>query len=255
MIPNPIRKVLSSMNSRGVKALLMGGQACVLFGAAEFSYDSDFAILCDPENLKNLKAAFQDLQATRVYVPPLEIEYLERGHGVHFRCEHPNCAGMRVDVMAKMRGVDPFPVLWERRTTFESDDGESYDTLAITDLVNAKKTQRDKDWPMIARLVRTHYYEHRQRANAAQIEFWLRELRDAPLLREACALFFTAAQRSTRAAVEVARIQAADQIIEAALQEEQAHQRQLDREYWQPLRAELQRLRHNQLKDTRDKRK
>ena len=152
----------------------MGGQACVLFGAAEFSYDSDFAILCEPENLENLKAAFQDLQATRVYVPPLEIEYLERGHGVHFRCEHPDCAGMRVDVMAKMRGVDPFPVLWERRTTFESDDGESYDTLAITDLVNAKKTQRDKDWPMIARLVRTHYYEHRQRANAAQIEFWLR---------------------------------------------------------------------------------
>jgi hypothetical protein len=29
----------------------MGGQACVFYGAAEFSRDSDFAIVADPENL------------------------------------------------------------------------------------------------------------------------------------------------------------------------------------------------------------
>ena len=254
MIPNPIRKVLSSMNNRGVKALLMGGQACVLFGAAEFSQDSDFAILCESENLEKLKAALEDLQAMRVYVPPLEIEYLQRGHGVHFRCEHPDCAGMRVDVMAKMRGVAPFPILWERRTTFENDDGETYDTLAITDLVNAKKTQRDKDWPMIARLVRTHYYRYREDANLAQVEFWLRELRDPPLLREACALFPVAAHNFVRQAVVAAREGATDTAIEAALYAEQMRERELDRQYWQPLRAELQKLRHEQLKNARDKR-
>lgn len=232
----------------------MGGQACVLFGVAEFNYVSDFAILAQPANLKSLKNALNELKATRVYVPPLELEYLERGHSVHFRCAHPDCLGMRVDVMSKMRGVEPFPILWERRTTFETDDGDTYDTLAITDLVNAKKTQRDKDWPMIARLVRAHYYQYRETANAAQIEFWLRELRDAPLLREASARFFDAAQRSTRAAVEVARTQAADEMIEAALQAEQARERALDREYWQPLRAELQALRHAQLKSACDKR-
>ena len=37
MIPNPIRKVLSSMRAHRVRALLMGGQACVFYGAAEFS--------------------------------------------------------------------------------------------------------------------------------------------------------------------------------------------------------------------------
>ena len=45
MILSPIRKVLSSITRHEVRALLMGGQACILYGAAEFSRDIDFAIL------------------------------------------------------------------------------------------------------------------------------------------------------------------------------------------------------------------
>ena len=41
MIPNPIHKVLSSMRARRVRALLMGGQACVFYGGAGFSRDTD----------------------------------------------------------------------------------------------------------------------------------------------------------------------------------------------------------------------
>ena len=41
MIPSPIVKVLSTIQKHGVKALLMGGQACVFYGAAEFSRDAD----------------------------------------------------------------------------------------------------------------------------------------------------------------------------------------------------------------------
>jgi hypothetical protein len=37
LILNPIRKVLSTLFMQDVRALLMGGQACVLYGAAEFS--------------------------------------------------------------------------------------------------------------------------------------------------------------------------------------------------------------------------
>ena len=35
----------------------------------------------------------------------------------------------------------------------------TYELLGIEDLVKAKKTQRDKDWPMIRRLVDAHYDE------------------------------------------------------------------------------------------------
>jgi len=39
------------MGTHRVRALLMGDQACVSYGAAEFSRDVDFAILTSPANL------------------------------------------------------------------------------------------------------------------------------------------------------------------------------------------------------------
>jgi hypothetical protein len=114
---NPILKVLSSIRAHRVRALLMGGQACVFYGAAEFSRDTDLAILASSENLARLKKALRDLQAEVIAVPPFEAKYLRKGHAVHFRCHHVDAMGMRVDVMTKMRGVDPFPTLWARRTT------------------------------------------------------------------------------------------------------------------------------------------
>lgn len=113
MIPNPIRKVLSIFRSCGVRALLMGGQACVFYGGAEFSRDTDFAVLADPENLARLARAMKELQAEVIAVPPFEAKYLERGHAVHFRCYHPEALRSRVDVMARMRGLGPFAELGE----------------------------------------------------------------------------------------------------------------------------------------------
>ncbi|MDB6003194.1 MAG: hypothetical protein JWR15_181 [Prosthecobacter sp.] len=85
----------------------MGGQACVFYGAAEFSRDSDFAILAEPSNLARLKAALAELQASVIAVPPFETVYLEKGHAVHFRCQHPECPGLRVDVMSKCAVLIP----------------------------------------------------------------------------------------------------------------------------------------------------
>ena len=132
----------------------MGGQACVLYGAAEFSRDTDFAVLAHSENLARLRNALDDLRATVVAVPPFEAKYLRKGHAIHFRCQHPEAEGLRVDVMSRMRGVDPIPKLWQRRTVMELPDGTKCDLLSLPDLVQAKKTQRDKDWPMIRPLVR-----------------------------------------------------------------------------------------------------
>lgn len=75
----------------------MGGQACLLYGAAEFSRDTDFAILSNPENLEALSKALTDLKAERIFLPPLEARFLEKGHAIHFRCG-------RADVEAIARG-------------------------------------------------------------------------------------------------------------------------------------------------------
>jgi hypothetical protein len=70
---------------------LMGGQACVLFGAAEYSRDLDLAVLATEAAPYNTHA----------------------------------------DVFVNL--------------------------LSLDDLVSAKKTQRDKDWPMLRRVVDASY--------------------------------------------------------------------------------------------------
>jgi hypothetical protein len=134
------------MRKNGVRFLLMGGQACVFYGAAEFSRDLNLAVLLNDANLGRLSNALSELDTSRIAVPPLSPDALARGHAVHFQCRRPDVSGLRIDVMSTLRGGSSFEELWERRTTIEA-EGETVDLLSLPDLVQAKKTQRDKDWP------------------------------------------------------------------------------------------------------------
>lgn len=116
----------------------MGGQACVFYGAAEFSRDVDFVLLAEPDNLKRLQSALDELEAEIIAIPPFDESFLNSGLAVHFRCNASGVEGLRIDIMTVMRGVDPFPMLWERRTTFAIDETE-VDLLSLPDLVKAKK--------------------------------------------------------------------------------------------------------------------
>lgn len=129
-----------------MQTLLMGGQACVYYGAAEFSKDVDFATLADASNLGRLQCALEELEARLIAVPSLELQFLQRGHAVHFRCGRSDVENLRVDVMGKMRGVDEFEQLWERRTTALHED-EEFEILALPDLVYAKKKSGTKTGP------------------------------------------------------------------------------------------------------------
>jgi len=241
---SPIQKVLSTLSSRNVRCLLIGGQACIFYGGAEFSRDADIAVLTSPDNLRRLEKALVELQAEAIAVPPFDVEYLLRGHAVHFRCAHPDAAGMRIDVIAVMRGVDSFEVLWERRTTVEVAPGEVYEVIALPDLVRSKKTQRDKDWPMIRRLIEAHYAVNRQRPTPAHVEFWLLESRTPSMLREVAAAHPAALRRASPMRPFLSAIEAVDDAaLEEALEAEERKERDADRAYWKPLREELERLR------------
>jgi len=226
----------------------MGGQACVLYGGAEFSRDADLAVLADPPNLDRLRAAMHALQATVIAVPPFESVFLERGHAIHFRCAHPEAEGLRVDVMSRMRGVDDFAELWRRRTTFHVDSTGAapleIDALSLPDLVLAKKTQRDKDWPMIRRLLEANYWDAAAEPTPARISYWLRELRTPELLIEAVRRFPHAAVYETGRRAVQAALSGDPRRIEHALRDEEDTERTADRAYWAPLRAELEMLRH-----------
>ena len=61
MIPNPIVKVHSTLSCHEVRHLLMGGQACVFYGAAEFSRDCDIVVLSDETSFARLQLALDEL--------------------------------------------------------------------------------------------------------------------------------------------------------------------------------------------------
>jgi hypothetical protein len=67
--PSPILKALSSIRRSGARTLLMGGQACVFYGAAEFSRDLDLLILAGAGNLARVASAMEALEARQIAVP------------------------------------------------------------------------------------------------------------------------------------------------------------------------------------------
>lgn len=224
----------------------MGGQACVFYGAAEFSRDTDLAILADADNFSRLTTALQELQADVIAVPPFESRWLDAGLAVHFRCRHPEALGMRIDVMSKMRGVDDFAQIWQRRTTIEV-GGLVIDLMSLDDLVLAKKTQRAKDWPMIARLVEANYFARASQPADEQLDFWFRELRTLDLLID-----LSQAQPERCRSLEKRRpllafaLSRDTSALRAALRDEEDREREADRAYWEPLKRELERLRRKQ---------
>jgi hypothetical protein len=225
----------------------MGGQACVFYGAAEFSRDTDLAIVADAPNLARLRQALAELQAEVIAVPPFQAMYLRRGHAVHFRCRHPEAARMRVDVMSNMRGVAGFTDLWKRRTVIRLPDGLKCDLLSLPDLVQAKKTQRDKDWPMIRRLVEAHFFENNNNPNRAHVEFWFRELRTPELLIELARHHIVSRRLIQKRPLLKHAIPGEILKLEQALHAEEMVERERDRRYWAPLRKELEKLRHRRI--------
>lgn len=225
----------------------MGGQACVLYGAAEFSRDADIVLLASEQNLELLRQALRALEARRIALPPFDLQYLLRGHAIHFRCYHPDALKVRIDVMSVLRGVDEFDRLWSRRVKFAGERGEDLNVLSISDLVKAKKTQRDKDWPMIRRLIEADYVAT-ETPSIQQHTFWLLESRTPPMLVElAESQRDLALSLREQRRVIVAALEANEGAVEEELEKEQKIERDLDRRYWRPLRKELEGLRRMDL--------
>jgi hypothetical protein len=244
LIPSPITSSLAALEARSVPCLVMGGQACVLYGSAEFSRDLDLVIAAHGDALERLHAALTDLQAQVIAVPPLRLDLLERGHAVHFRCARPDVAGLRIDVLLCPPRIADVAGMWERRVLIPIPGGAPVPVVALADLVATKKTQRDKDWAMIGQLVDADMVAHREAPAAEQVRFWLREAREADQLILLAASFPDRAAEAAPARPLLQLAIAADHAaLELALAREQIQGKTEDRAYWAPLLAELEQIR------------
>ncbi len=248
MSHSPIPKALSTFLKHRVNALLIGGQACILYGAAEFSRDIDLAVMISLENLENLRAALDELLAKRIFVPELSYEVLTKGHACHFRCQREDIAGLRIDIIGKMRGVDPFPELWKRREDIELPQIGKVAVMGLVDLVKAKKTQRDKDWPMIRRLIEADIYKRSTHPSREKICFWLAECRTPELLVSLATKYpkITSNMVMTRPLLRAA-LNSNQEEVQKLLRDEEDKERVLDQQYWAPLKAEIEKWRHQNI--------
>jgi len=225
----------------------MGGQACVYYGALQISKDVDLLVDSSKANLSRLTNALNELKADRIAIPPFDKEYLDSGHSIHFRCKVPEALGLRVDIMSKLRGVEDFDSLYEKREDVQLMTGEQFSVMSRFDLIQAKKTQRDKDWPVISKLAELHYLQNRTAPTDLRRKFWFMELRTEETLVSLTKEFSKEAQtfETQRPLIKFA-LQNDHSSLSRALAEEMILIKELDKEYWKPLKAELEKLRHEQ---------
>jgi hypothetical protein len=117
--------------------------------------------------------------------------------------------------------------------------------ISLPDLVKSKKTQRDKDWPMIRRLIEADIFNAPVDPPEEQIRFWLSECRTPELLITLVEKYSeTAKMLSLQRPLLVQAISGRETEIEKFLHEEEQYERNLDKEYWTPLKKELEIWRH-----------
>jgi hypothetical protein len=136
--------------------------------------------------------------------------------------------------------------------TLEDADGTVYQLLGIEDLVKAKKTQRDKDWPMIRRLVDAHYDEFCRESTDDRVRFWLRESRTPKILIAVAAEYPRLLEevQSTRPLL-TGILTVAGPALQEDLDREQAAEKRIDEAYWRPLKQELETMRREKRKNDR----
>jgi hypothetical protein len=97
---------------------------------------------------------------------------------------------------------------------------------------------------MITRLLEANHAENKDAPTRGQVRFWLREMRTPKYLTDIARRFPAPAAESAveRSLVRYA-IAGEARALETALAREQAAEQERDKEYWRPLRAELEQLR------------
>ncbi|MGH9321415.1 MAG: hypothetical protein ACRD21_14065 [Vicinamibacteria bacterium] len=241
-----MKSLFRALENEGVRYLLISGQACVLYGASQFTEDIDLWVQPTASNLSSFLRALSHVRAV-VYklTPPITLKYLRRGHGFHFR--------IGTDVYLDMMGVPPrvegFLPAFARSRRFETDWG----TLRVSapeDLVLLKRTNRPGDYEAISNLVRGRLADDKESVSilkwalrntfdiADLVEFALRgggKLKRWPARPAVQALLPVAAAASR---LPERRIQRAAKLLAIEMGDVQDK----GRRYWRPIISDLGRL-------------
>ena len=246
-----IESFFQSLRREGVDYLLISGQATVLYGAAVFSEDIDLWVKPAADNVNAFRDALASVRATYYKLtPPLEVSYMLRGHGFHFRV--PDAPDVYLDVMGQPPRVPAFDEVTASAAVMPTAWGD-IPTIGIKHLAALKTTQRLGDYPVISQLV-LRYMESTDDPGVEdyrwaidnlhtidELEAFLRAFPDAVGV---CETEAPALARLAREACADAEIHDATRLnVERWLGERILFHMQADRNYWRAVIAELREMR------------
>lgn len=247
----PYEQVLRAFDRTGVRFLIIGGQAALVYGASQFTRDADFWVEPTRGNLAALKKALHGLGARQRFLPALTLSYLRKGHGVHFVIPVRD-ADFYVDILGKPPRVSNFRDAYKAALTI-SWRGLVLRVLDIPRLVETKKTNRDSDYLSIRLLAEMVFEGARTnpRHRGRNMEWLLRESRTPEHLLAIVRAWKggrTMALASGRTPAVLAAKGATKSAIKTALFDEMTAYQKANIDYWKPFIRELKSLRKKRLR-------
>jgi len=161
-----MRDLFRNFRRERVEFLLIGGQATVVYGAAQFTQDFDVWVKPTKTNLEALLRALSRCGARyHKLTPPVTLRNALRGHGFHFLVPTAGSTPVPLDVMARPPRVGAYASARRRARRIATPWG-TLRVVAPEDLVLLKRTNRPGDYDVVARLVRLRLDEERRPSRA-----------------------------------------------------------------------------------------
>lgn len=136
--------------NRGLtRAILAGGQAVVLHRLAIMSKDGDWILREELDATRHVLSVLEEYGARYRFGAPLDVRWLAGGWSAHLEFQS---AGLRVrtDFVTRPPRLDDATL----RRVWQDADGQEIPFLGTIELVDTKKTNREKDYAVIGELAR-----------------------------------------------------------------------------------------------------
>ena len=241
----PLQRVLRAFDDAGVRHLIIGGQAAIIYGASQFTRDADFWVEPTARNVKALIKALDNLGARPRFLPPLDLRVLKKGHGVHFIIPQAEGA-FYVDLLGRPPRVSCFAPAYRDAQTVRW-YGLRIRVLDIPRLVATKKTNRDQDYTSI-KLLAGQVFEAARAASGRRpsVVRWLIQESRIPahllVIAQKWKGGLAMALKSRREAALLAAQNATENAIQIALDREKGKLQAANLAYWRPFIQELREM-------------
>jgi hypothetical protein len=148
-VSNVYFDLTQELNAQGPIAVLASGQAVVYYRLAMASKDGDWILRETPEACRRALEVLERHGARYRPGAPLDIRWLAAGWSSHFEFFDSQRRRIRCDFVTRPPRVDPAEL-----ATFFAQPAEPLLVVGIEPLIHMKRTQRAKDYPVIAELAR-----------------------------------------------------------------------------------------------------